>query len=82
MGDGQPDCYAKGGGKEGQGLRQRINTKEKNTAVVAVNDKEGDLFVFTCTLDYAAVAKSLDLPKSKLGTCMIVEQAKTIVWIA
>ena len=56
--------------------------KEKNTTVVAVNDKEGDLFVFTCTLDYAVVAKSLDIPKSKLGTCMIVEQAKTIVWIA
>ena len=69
LGHGQPDCYIKGRGKEGQGLRQRNNAKEKNTAVIAVNDEEGDLFVFTCMLDYAVVAKSLDVPKSKLGTC-------------
>ena len=44
--------------------------KGKSTAVIAANDKEGDLFAFTCMSDYAAVAKSLDVPKSKLGTCI------------
>ena len=38
--------------------------------VVAADDEEGDLFAFTCTSDYATVADELDLPKSKLGTCI------------
>ena len=39
-------------------------------AVVAVEENENELFVFTCTSDYAAVVDKLDLPKSKLGTCV------------
>ena len=35
-GHGKLDCYAKGGGKEGQGPRQRMDMKGKNTAVIAV----------------------------------------------
>jgi len=28
------------------------------------------MFTFTCTSDYTAVAETLQLPKSKLGTCV------------
>ena len=34
------------------------------------NDEENDLFAFTCTSDYANVADSLKMPKSKFGTCI------------
>jgi GAG-pre-integrase domain len=64
------NCWSKGGGKEGQGLRQKKKTKEPKTVVVAADDEEGDLFAFTCTSNFVALAKSLELPRSKLGTCM------------
>jgi hypothetical protein len=38
--------------------------------VVAVDNEENKLFAFTCTSDYVAVADMLDIPRSKLGTCM------------
>jgi Zinc knuckle len=66
----KPDCWSKGGGKEGQGPRQKKKTKEPKTVVVAADDKEGDLFAFTCTSYFITLAKSLDLPRSKLGTCI------------
>ena len=70
-GHGKPDCYSKGGGKKGQGLRQRKNKdKQPESAVVAINDDENKLFAFACTSDFAAVVKKLNLPKSKLGTCV------------
>lgn len=67
------DCYSKGGGKEGQGPRQKkaAKAKEVETAVVAADDNdENKLFAFTCTSDHATIADDLDIPKSKLGTCM------------
>ena len=39
-------------------------------AVVAIKDDENELFVFTCTSDYAAVVEKLNLPELKLGTCV------------
>ena len=72
-GHGKPDCYSKGGGKKGQGPRQRraAKPKESETAVVVVmNNNKNKLFVFICTSDYVAVADTLDIPKFKLGTCM------------
>jgi gag-polypeptide of LTR copia-type/GAG-pre-integrase domain len=71
-GHAKPDCYSKGGGKEGQGPLQRRkgNAKEPDTAVVAADDDNNKLFTFTCTSDYAAVANGLDILKSKLGTCI------------
>jgi hypothetical protein len=60
-------CYSKGGDKEGQGPRQRKKAKESETAVVAANDEEGELFTFTCMLDHAAVAEELEMTKSRLG---------------
>jgi GAG-pre-integrase domain len=72
-GHGKPDCYQKEGGKEGQALwDKKPNAKAKYTkmVVVAANDEDNELFTFTCTTDHAAVADILDVPKSKLGTCI------------
>ena len=48
------DCWAEGGGKEGQGPRQKkspkkVEKKSKESAAVAV---EEELFAFTCTSDF------------------------------
>jgi hypothetical protein len=71
-GHGKPDCYSKGGGKEGQGPRQRSKqkSKESETVVVAADNDEKEMFAFTCTSSYVAVVEDLDMPKSKLGTCI------------
>src|ERR1700678_3724114 len=63
-------CYLKGGGSEGQGPRQKRKAKKSETATVATNDDERDLFAFTCSSDYAAVAERFEMLKSRLGTCM------------
>ena len=72
QGHRQPDCYSKGGGKEGQGLwqRQKAKEKESETAVVAADDEENELFAFTCMSDYVAMADGLNVLKSRLGTCI------------
>ena len=47
--------------------------KEKNpevAMVVVANDEENDLFAFTCTSDFANMAESSNLPKSKYRTCL------------
>ena len=70
----KPDCYLKGGGKCGQGPRQRRFNKwkeknvEESVAVAKVEDEE--LFAFTCTSDYHTLTNSLKLPKDKCDTCM------------
>jgi hypothetical protein len=71
-GHGKPDCYAKGGGKEGQGPKQKraAKGKEPDTAVVTTDNDERELFMFTCTSDYSAIMNKLDVPKSRLGTCI------------
>jgi len=67
----EADFYAKGGGKEGQAPWQKKKAKKTETvAVAAVNYDNDELFAFTCTSDYADVAATLQLPKSKLGTCV------------
>ena len=66
-GHSKEECYSKGGDKEGQGPRQRKKAKESETAVVAANDEEGELFAFTCTLDHAAIAEELEMTKLRLG---------------
>ena len=68
----KPDCYQKGGDKEGQAPWQQKaeKGKESETAVIGVEDKESDMFAFTCLSDYADVANNLDIPRSRLGTCM------------
>jgi hypothetical protein len=67
------DCWSKGGGKEGQGLRQKKHIKwEKRSEESAVVAKieEDKLFAFTCTSNYVALTKTLELPKDKFGTCV------------
>ena len=66
----QFECWAKGGGKEGQGPRQNKSAKAQK-AVVAIADNDKDkLFAFMCTSNYANVAKTLQVPKSRLGSCI------------
>ena len=62
----KPDCWSEGGGKEGQGPHQRKGKKtDSETAVVAAeNDKDNELFAFTCTSNLANVAEALQIPKS------------------
>ena len=43
--------------------------KQQEAVVVAINEGENKLFAL-CTSDYVAVANELDMPKSKLGTCI------------
>ena len=66
----QEDCWGKGGGKEGQGPRQKKGKKNESAVVAATNDKDKELFAFTCTSDFANIAKALQVPKSRLGTCI------------
>ena len=51
-------CWCKGGGKEGQGLRQKKSKKadKSDTAIVAVEEEKDELFAFVCTSDYANIA--------------------------
>jgi len=43
------DCWSKGGGKEGQGLKQKkAKAKEKEPAAIA-DDNDKQMFAFTCT---------------------------------
>ena len=68
------DCWAKGGGKEGQGPRQKKANKSQNlpkAAIVAdAKQKSESFFAFTCTSDFTDVAQSLDLPRDQLGACI------------
>ena len=72
-GHAKPDCWSKGGGKEGQGPKQKKKPKKEGkseTAVVAVDEDKDELFAFACTSAYANIAENLQVPKSRLGTCV------------
>ena len=73
-GHDEANCWAKGGGKEGQGPRSwRGKRKEKRPEMAVIADTRhnaDDLFAFTCISDYADVANALNVPKSQLGTCV------------
>ena len=73
-GHDKANCWAKGGGKEGQGPRSRRGKREeKRPEMVAIADTRhnaDDLFAFTCTSDYANVTNVLHIPKSRLGACI------------
>ena len=59
------DCFSKGGGKEAEALWKKKKEKKPEVATVVVaNDKENNLFAFTCTSDFADMAESSNLPKS------------------
>ena len=66
----QFECWAKGGGKEGQGPGQKKSAKAQK-AIVAIADSEKDkLFAFTCMSNYTNVAENLQVLRSKLGLCI------------
>ena len=70
-GHSKDDCWSKGSGKEGQGPRQQKKGKKSETIVAVTDDNDKDkFFTFTCTSDYVAIANTLDVPKSRLGTCI------------
>ena len=50
--------------------KKKKEKKPEGVMVAVANDKENDLFAFTCTSDFANVAESSNLPKSKYGTCL------------
>jgi gag-polypeptide of LTR copia-type len=66
----KPDCWSKGGGKEGKGPRQKKKSNKTKTMTIAADKEDNDMFAFVCTSDYVAVAETLQLPKSNLGTCI------------
>ena len=53
-GHSEPDCWSKGGGKEGQGLKQKKKgkSKEVETVVVAADNNETEMSAFTCMTDH------------------------------
>ena len=71
-GHAQPDCYLKGGCKEGQAPWQtkKSKPKQQEAVVIAIDQEENELFAFICTSDCMAVANKLDVLKLKLGTCV------------
>jgi gag-polypeptide of LTR copia-type len=70
LGHKKPDCWSKGGGKEGQGLRQKKKSNKTETVTIVADKEDNNMFAFACTSDYVAVSETLQLPKSKLGTCI------------
>ena len=71
-GHAKPDCWSKGSGKEGQGPRRsrsKKGEKAKESAAVAKVD-ENDLFAFTCTSDYTAEAKALNISNENRRACL------------
>ena len=68
------DCWAKGGGREGQGPRgqnsKKGEKKVETAAAVEATSNANEIFTFTCTSDYVEVANALNVPKSRLGACI------------
>jgi hypothetical protein len=78
------DCWAKGGGKEGQDPRlknskttKKINTDslKQPTRESAAVTNEDDLFAFSCTSDYVNAANDLGKDKARIDT--IVDSGAT-----
>ena len=67
------DLYLKGGGKEGQWLKQKKFSKQrekKSESTAVAKEEDEELFAFTCTSNYVALTNSLKLLKDKYGTCI------------
>ena len=70
LGHTSADCCSKGGGKEADAPWKKKEKKSETATVVVANDNDNDLFAFTCTSDFANMAESLKILKSKFGTCV------------
>ena len=68
------NCWAKGGGKEGQGPRgqnsKKGEKKAETAAAVEATGNADEIFAFTCMSNYIEVANALNVPKSQLGACI------------
>ena len=64
------DCYAKGGGKEGQPPWQNKGKQKEMATVATTEDAEDKLFAFTCTSDFVNIATISPHLKTMLGTCV------------
>ena len=62
-GHSAPDCFVKGGGKEGQAPWQNKGKQKEMATVAAAKDEEEEMFAFTCTSDYTDVAAVTPIPK-------------------
>ena len=69
-GHGALDCYAKGGGKEGQAPWQNKGKQKEMATIAAAKEEDKEMFAFTCTSDYTDVAVATPIPKSSFGTCV------------
>ena len=62
------DCWAKGGGKEGQGPRgqnsKKGEKKVETAAAAEVTSNADEIFTFTCMSNYVEVTNTLNIPKS------------------
>ena len=62
------DCWAPGGGKEGQGPnQQKQGSKGKKKEESAVKMTTEEVFAFTCTSTFIGIADSLKIPPLKRG---------------
>ena len=69
----KPDCYSKGGGKEGQWLKQKDHkkgAKKMDESAAGAETEDEELFAFTCTSDYTSLANALQLLKDQYGACI------------
>ena len=68
------NCWAKGRGKEGQGPKQRKPKKDETSPQSAAfaEDKltDDDLFAFTCTSGFSAIAQSNPISANPLAACI------------
>ena len=68
------NCWAKGGGKEGQGPKQRKLKKDKTSPQLAAvaEDKltDDNLFAFTCTSGFSAITESNPISANPLAACI------------
>ena len=68
------DCWAPGGGKEGQGPnQQRQGSKGKKKEESAAKTTAEEVFAFTCTSTFVGIADSLKIPPSKHGVIVDID---------
>jgi len=69
------DCWSKGGGKEGQGLKQKRKdkAKESESAIIAASEDNDKLFVFTCTSNHTNLPK-ISKPRQRACVNSLVNQ--------
>ena len=81
---GKPDCFSKGGGKEGQApCQKKFKKKEKTeTAVVAVNEEKDKIFTSFAPQPMPMLPKLFRFQNCNWVLVWIVELAEITAWIA